>query len=91
MRRPALSYRKCAYAACGTPLFMREDGDANIEMAIGTLDDANAIPPMTERSGIESKLHWFDAMRDLPPETTAESRTPEDMQKLKSFQHPDHD
>ena len=77
--------------ACGTPLFMREDGDSNIEIAIGSLDDPNAIAAMTGQSGSESKLLWFDAMRDLPPETTAESRTPEDMKKLKCFQHADHD
>ena len=70
---------------------MREDGDENYEMAIGTLDDPDSIPPMTEQSGIESRLSWFDAMRDLPEQKTADYRSAEDMAKLKSLQHPDHD
>ena len=77
--------------ACGTPLFMHEDGDTNFEMAIGTLDDPNAIAPMTEQSGVESKLSWFDAMPDLPVQTTAEDRSPADLRKLRTLQHPDHD
>jgi hypothetical protein len=76
---------------CGTPLFMREDGDPNCELAIGTLDNPNSIAPMTEQAGIESKLSWFDAMHRLPARKTAEYRSPEDMQKLKSLQHPDCD
>lgn len=78
-------------ASCGTPLYMREDGDPTYEIAIGSLDDPNVIAPMTEQSGIESKVRWFDAMFGLPARTTADYRTPEDMQKLKSLQHPDHD
>jgi hypothetical protein len=78
-------------AKCGTPLFMREDGDPTIEMAIGTLDNPNAIGPLNEQSGIESKLHWFDGIAKLPAVTTAETRKPEDLARLKTLQHPDHD
>ncbi|WP_373503355.1 GFA family protein [Aestuariivirga sp.] len=78
-------------AACGTPLFMREDGDVNYELAIGTLDDPDSIPPMTEQSGTESRLSWFHTMHDLPEQKTADYRSAEDMEKLKSLQHPDHD
>ena len=77
--------------ACGTPLYMREDGDTNIEIAIGTLDNPNDIAPMTAQSGIESKVRWFDAMGALPRLATADDRTPEDLARLKSLQHPDHD
>jgi hypothetical protein len=76
---------------CGTPLHVRDDGDSNFEIAIGTLDEPNAIPPMTEQVGVESKLSWFDAMHLLPEKQTNDYRSPEDMQKLKSLQHPDHD
>ncbi|RPH73438.1 MAG: GFA family protein [Hyphomicrobiales bacterium] len=76
---------------CGTPLYMREDGDPNYEIAIGALDDPNAIGPMTEQSGVESKVHWFDGMAALPVQTTADYRTAEDLERLKSLQHPDHD
>jgi hypothetical protein len=78
-------------AACGTPLFMREDGDTNIELAIGTLDDPNDIPPLSEQVGVESKVAWFDTINVLRRADTDDYRTPEDMAKLKTFQHPDHD
>ena len=45
-------------ADCGTPLYMREDQDPDYEIAIGTLDEPNAIGPMTEQSGIESRVDW---------------------------------
>lgn len=70
---------------------MREDGDDNIELAIGTLDDANAIGPLTEQVGVESKVAWFDTMNALRRVETSDYRTPEDLAKLVSFQHPDHD
>jgi hypothetical protein len=78
-------------ATCGTPLFMRESGDANIEIAIGTLDDPNAIAPMTEQTGTESKVRWFDHMAGLPGRKTADYRSPEDLARLASLQQPDHD
>ncbi|MBM3521089.1 MAG: GFA family protein [Alphaproteobacteria bacterium] len=94
--RPA-EFRSSAIVArgfcrdCGTPLFMRQDGDANYEIAIGSLDDPNGIPPLDRQSGVESKCRWFDRMAALPRETTESYRSPEDMRKLKSLQHPDHD
>ncbi len=78
-------------AACGTPLFMREDGDPHYEIAIGSLDNPNAIGAMTEQSGIESKVAWFDAMATLPTQRTSDYRTAGELQRLKSLQHPDHD
>jgi hypothetical protein len=78
-------------SACGTPLFMREDGDPNYEISIGSLDDPNAIAPMKSQVGIESRVQWFDSMPTLPERTTEEDRTAEDLERLKSLQHPDHD
>jgi hypothetical protein len=78
-------------ATCGTPLYMREDEDPNYEIAVGTLDDPDAIGPMTEQSGIEAKVTWFDGLRDLPRQKTTDYRSPQDMLRLKSLQHPDHD
>lgn len=75
---------------CGTPLFMREDGDPNYEISIGSLDDPRAAPP-TEQVGIESKLPWFDSLRDLPQHRTEDERSPEDLIRLASLQHPDRD
>jgi hypothetical protein len=78
-------------AACGTPLYMREDGDPNIEIAIGSLDDPNGIGPMTDQTGIESRVGWFDSMANLPSRRTEEDRSAEDLAKLASLQHPDRD
>jgi hypothetical protein len=78
-------------AACGTPLYLREEGDQPYEIAIGSLDNPNAIGPMTHQVGIESKVHWFDGLHRLPAKRTQDDRSPEDLAKLKSLQHPDHD
>jgi GNAT superfamily N-acetyltransferase len=75
---------------CGTPLYMREDGDPQYEVTIGSLDDPNAASP-SRAVGVESKLRWFDTLPALPARRTNEDRTPEDQAKLASFQHPDHD
>jgi hypothetical protein len=75
---------------CGTPLFMLEDGHGVIEIAIGSLDDP-AIAPPDHVVGIESKLDWADRLPGLPARSTEEDRTPEDLAKLTSRQHPDHD
>jgi hypothetical protein len=75
---------------CGTPLYLREDGDTNIEMAICTLDNPNAVT-LTHQSGIESQVDWFAGMAQLPGQKTTDYRTAKDMQKLASLQHPDYD
>lgn len=77
-------------SACGTPLHMKEDGDPTYEIAIGTLDDPEQAPP-SGQVGIESELSWFKSLAALPGHSTADDRTPEDLKKLKSLQHPDHD
>jgi len=75
---------------CGTPLYMKEDGFPDYEMAIGSLDDPELAPPSTQ-VGIESELSWFGTLASLPRKRTEDDRTPEDLKKLKSLQHPDHD
>lgn len=77
--------------SCGTPLFMREDGDADIEIAIGTLDDPGTIGAMTEQTGCESKVAWFDGLSALPQQRTGDYRSPADLEQLRSLPHPDHD
>jgi hypothetical protein len=75
---------------CGTPLYMKEDGFETYEMAIGSLDDPELAPPSTQ-VGIERELSWFGTLPRLPRKTTEDDRTPEDLKKLRSLQHPDHD
>jgi hypothetical protein len=77
-------------AGCGTPLSMQEDGDDHIEIAIGTLDDPEIAPP-TDQVGIESRLSWFADLVALRGRRTEDKRTPEELARLKSLQHPDHD
>ena len=77
-------------AGCGTPLYMNEDGDPNYDIAIGTLDDPEQASP-TSQVGIESELSWFKSLANLPSHSTEDDRTPEDLRKLRSLQHPDHD
>ena len=92
-----LEFRSSAIVArgfcnqCGTPLFMHEDDDSQIEIAIGSLDQPNSIKQLTRQSGIESKLAWFDDMHKLSGEKTSDYRSSDDLDKLKSRQHPDHD
>jgi hypothetical protein len=70
-------------------MYMREDGDGNIEIAIGTLDEPNDIPALTHQSGVESRVRWFELMAGLPEKTTADYRTATDLLRLKSLQYPD--
>jgi hypothetical protein len=78
-------------SACGTPLFIHEAGGyPSIEIAIGTLDDPNAVT-LSHQTGVESRVHWFGAMADLPAETTEQNRSAADLAKLNSLQHPDYD
>ncbi len=70
---------------------MHEDGDGNFELAIGAFDEPSSVGPLTEQVGIESRVSWFNAMHLLPEQTTSGTRMPEDLAKLKSLQHPDHD
>lgn len=77
-------------AKCGTPLYMAEDGDAGIELAICTLDDPDAVTPQY-LTGVEGEVAWFKILHELPRETTDESRPREELAKLTSNQHPDYD
>lgn len=76
--------------ACGTPLFMREDGE-DYEIAMGAFDDPNALPALSRQSGTESRVSWFETMVSLPGEETRDYRTADDLKKLESRQHPDRD
>jgi hypothetical protein len=77
-------------AQCGTPLYMRDDGDENYEMAIGTLDDPDRTPP-TKQVGVESELKWFRSLAALPRQETGDYNSPEKLARYRSRQHPDHD
>lgn len=77
--------------SCGTPMFMKEDGDSFLDLAVGTLDNPNIVKPLQSQIGIESKVLWFDQMHLLPAYSTDDDRNAEDLKMLKSLQHPDND
>lgn len=72
-------------------MYIVDDGDTNIDLAIGTLDHPNDIPPLSRQVGVESRVAWFASMFDLPEQKTTDYRSAEEMELLKSLQHPDHD
>jgi hypothetical protein len=76
---------------CGTPMFMFEHGDTFIDIAVGTMDDPNAIKTLESQIGVESRVHWFDVLHKLPEARTEQTRDSSELAKIKSLQHPDHD
>jgi hypothetical protein len=76
---------------CGTPLFMFEHGDTFIDLAVGTMDNPNAIKTLQSQIGVESRLDWFTALSALPEARTDDTRTQAELATLKSLQHPDYD
>ena len=72
-------------------MYLLEDGEPVIEVAAGTFDHAEKLGPLDHESGVESRVPWFSDLGHVPVQTTTDYRTPEDMVKLKSLQHPDHD
>jgi hypothetical protein len=76
---------------CGTPMFMQDDGDPDIEIAIGTLDNPNNVPAFAKQSAVESRVNWFMTLHTLKEERMEDYRSPEEMVRLTSLQHPDFD
>ena len=50
-----------------------------------------SLKPPASQVGIERRLSWFAGLAALPGRRTEDSRTPEELARLKSLQHPDHD
>ena len=71
-------------------MFMLEQGDPFIDLAVGTMDNPNAIESFQTQIGIESRVSWFSTLHELPEAPTELTRTPEDIAKLQTRQHPDH-
>jgi hypothetical protein len=75
---------------CGTPLTFAYDSSDRISVSIGSLDHPEAVTP-AHQYGIESRLPAFAQLHSLPGTRTEDDIPPEDMKRLKSRQHPDHD
>lgn len=58
-------------SACGTPLTFRHLGSGRISVSMNAFDDPEVVRPKRQ-FGIESKVSWFDTLRDLPGKRTDE-------------------
>ena len=67
---------------------MQEDGDDFVDLAVGTLDDPRAVT-FARQIGVESRMPWFAKLHSLPEFQTQDTRSPEELARLKSFQFPD--
>jgi hypothetical protein len=81
---------RCFCRDCGTPLSFAYDHSDRIAVSIGSLDDPEAVQP-AHQYGVESRMPAFEFLSSLPASRTEDDVSPQDMQKLRSFQHPDHD
>lgn len=74
---------------CGTPLtYEAPDG---VALAIGAFDHPETLAPRAQ-FGIEGKLHYVDGISKLPGSLTADDIIAAPfLDKLVSYQHPDHD
>jgi hypothetical protein len=56
---------------CGSPLFYDGDGEVDLSVTVGSLDNPAAVRP-DHHYGIESRLAWVDAGPGLPGRETEE-------------------
>ncbi|MGO4387086.1 GFA family protein [Microvirga sp. 2YAF29] len=75
---------------CGTPLTYSYLEDDRISVSIGSLDHPERVTPEIQY-GVESRLPAFAMLHTLPSITTEDDNPPEELAKMKSHQHPDHD
>jgi hypothetical protein len=61
-------------------------------VTIGSLDTPQAVT-LSQVDGIESRWATFDpaVLASLPSRRTGEAGAPEDLTRITSYQHPDHD
>jgi hypothetical protein len=76
-------------AACGTPLTYRLRGAERIGVALGSLDDPNAVMPESQL-GVESRVNWLAAALKLLETETSEWLAHQKLSSAGSRQHPDH-
>jgi hypothetical protein len=80
-------------AACGTPLFFREEGSGRTNLTMGSLDHPSAFPPKAQ-TGVEARVPWWRDLNDRAPNETSEvGLGPDAITSIRcsNRQHPDHD
>ena len=56
---------------CGTPLYLAYDGQDEIALTAGSMNQPEAVTP-DHHYGVEGRLSWADIGQDLPAEETRE-------------------
>ena len=77
-------------AVCGTPLTYRLIGRDRISVTIGSLDRPAEVAPRRQL-GVESALPWFAGLAALPASRTEDWLKNNEIARVGSRQHPDHD
>jgi hypothetical protein len=75
---------------CGTPLTFAYDHTPHMSISIGSLDNPS-LAKMENQYGLEGMVPAFTNLHALPGSRTEDDISAEDLQRLKSRQHPDHD
>jgi len=75
-------------AECGTPLTYQGLGSGRVSVAIGSLDDPNAVEPEAQL-GVESKLPWLARALATPEMRTEQWLAAKKIAAVQNRQHPD--
>lgn len=75
---------------CGTPLSFAYDHSDHMSVSIGSLDHPE-LAKLENQFGMEGTVPAFTILHTLPGSRTEDDVTPDDLKKLRSLQHPDHD
>jgi hypothetical protein len=75
---------------CGTPLTYRVLDSDRINISIGSLDEPARITPEVQY-GIENRLPAFEILHGLPGQRTEDYASADELARMASRQHPDHD
>ena len=55
-------------------MYMFEHGDTCLDLAVGTMDNPNAVKSLQSQIGVESRVHWFSTLHELPQARTDQTR-----------------
>ena len=77
-------------SACGTPLTFAHKGSDYLNVSVGSLDRPGEVRPEIQ-IGIESRIPWVEELHGLKEQGTDQALSAERLERVVSFQHPDHD
>lgn len=71
LRRSSPIAQRGFCGCCGTPLFLRYDGQERLALMLGSFDDPLRLRP-THHYGVEGRIAWVDCGLGLPGRETEE-------------------